>query len=352
MRGKRRGFFKSCFNRTPIRSLTQKVDWNRWNIERFNRKELGIVLHEVLSDTEDFVKDRAKQLNPTLIVQVTLSFFWLVLLVAAFGLYHFHPATLVPIFILQSFIVFLMFTPLHDSAHFIAHRKRTKNEIMMWLCWPIFLGNPLMFRRIHIAHHQRTNDPHMDPDHFTAAPNLPLQLLKSFGLIFYYHVYALKYFRTLRWRAHITISVAVPALLIYMALTTPFTWSILLGWVLPAFVGIGLLAFANTSWPHAPAKETNKFKNTRNTYVPWLVQLVMLNQNLHHVHHLKPNLPWYQYPEYWKEHKEEILREGAEVKVLTRRAEAYALIPERFVTERLGRAYRQLREAIETTLRG
>lgn len=321
---------------------------DRFKHFRFHRKSLEhLSLDRVyLEKLLEAIERGLKQFNPTLGLQILFSFLWFVLLVAAFGLYQFPPYMLIPIMLLQSLLVFLMFTPLHDSAHFIGSRNRVVNEMMLYFCWPIFLGNPILFRRIHIQHHARVNDGKMDPDHFTAGPNVPIQIFRSFFLIFYYHFYAIRNWRSWRWRAHIASSIALPLLLLNLALITPFTWSILLAWILPAWIGIGLLAFANTAWPHHPAKSLNKYLNTRNTYVPWALQLLMLNQNLHHVHHLKPNLPWYQYPEYWREHQDEVFKNGGQVRVHTRRQEAYALIPDRVL-----RLIKQIRESLEIALR-
>jgi beta-carotene hydroxylase len=312
-----------------------------------NRRELGLAVSDLLADTEHRVRDLGKQINPTIGLQMIFSFFWLFLVAAAFGLYRFSPVMLLPIMLLQSVVVFLMFTPLHEATHFVGSRKRWKNELMLLACWPMFVGNPIMFRRLHIVHHSRTNQPKNDPDHFTASPYLALRVLKSFLLIFYYHVYAFKNFRSLRWRAHTTASCALPLLLIYMAIVTPFTWSIILGWLLPSFLAIGALGFLNTAWPHHPAQETTKLKNTRNAYVPWILQVLMLNQNLHLVHHLKPNLPWYQYPEYWRENRERLMREGACLKVLSSRRAPFSLAPESWV-----QAYKHIKQAIELNLRG
>jgi len=318
----------------------------RLRLAQKNRKEIGMRLSVAITDTEDFVREHSKHVNPTIGIQLVLSFFWLVLLAAAFGLEHFHPVTLIPIFVLQTLIVFMLFTPLHESTHFIGDRKRWRNEMMLFLCWPIFLGNPFMFRRIHIQHHARTNSGDLDPDHFTSASSFAGQLTKSFLLFFYYHVYGFKNWRTWGWRAHLTASAAIPILMLYLAVISPFTWSILFAWILPSFVGTGLLAFANTAWPHHTGKQ-GRTESTKNTYVPWIIQLIMLNQNLHQVHHLKPNLPWYEYPEYWREHKDEILKQGAKLEIYTSRAEPYSLVPEKWQ-----QAYRDLREAVQMTLKG
>ncbi len=324
--------------------LNQKI--KPFRVPKINRKKIGKRLSVAITETEGFVRSHSKNVNPTIGIQLVLSFFWLVLLAAAFGLERFHPATLIPIFILQTLIVFMMFTPLHESVHFIGDRKRWKNEVMLILCWPIFLCNPYMFRRLHIQHHARTNKHELDPDHFTSAPSVPMKFFRSFLLFFYYHVYGFKNWRTWRWRAHITISGAIPLLILYLAIITPFTWALLLAWVLPSLIGIGLLAFANTAWPHHPGKEGREH-NTKNTYVPWVVQVAMLNQNLHHVHHLKPNLPWYHYPDYWRDHKDEILKNGANLEIYTSREEPYSLVPEKWQ-----RIYRDLREALQMSLKG
>jgi fatty acid desaturase len=82
---------------------------------------------------------------------------------------------------------------------------------------------------------------------------------------------------------------------------------------MPCFAGIGFLAFANTAWPHHPGEKTERMHNTRILLVPKLLNWLMLNQNYHLVHHLKPNVPWYDYVRYWNEHGQNLEAQGAVV---------------------------------------
>lgn len=271
------------------------------------------------------------EINPTLILTICLEFVWFAILSAGLVFHQFPFYFYLPLGLVQTLIAFLMFTPIHDSTHFVASRKKILNEIILFTSGIVFLSNPVMFRRIHFKHHSRTNQGSSDPDHFTSHSKLWMRILKSFLLIFYYHLYALKHFNTWKMRAHVLGSILAPILIIYFAIVSPFTWPILICWALPAFIGIGLLGFVNTAFPHHPGKEVGRYQNTRAALVPWIVQLLMLNQNLHLVHHLKPNMPWYEYPEYWRRHQHEIVENGSEVVVLTNRREAYALLPQYFL---------------------
>jgi|GEM_PF-6642120 len=269
-----------------------------------------------------------KHVNPTLVLAACLYSFYFIFLFSTFLFYKLPFYAYIPLGILQTFIVFLMFTVLHDGVHFTISKKHWLNELSFLSTWLVFLNNPYLFRRIHLQHHAHVNQARKDPDHFTSSRFLLFRFLKSFLLVFYYPWFAFREYRCWKWRAHIVASIALPPLLLNLALVTPFTWPILIVWLLPTFFGVGLLAYANTALPHHPGREDSRYRNSSNIYVPWLAQALMLNQNLHLVHHLKPKLPWYEYPEYWKQHQGEILKNGARVLVYTKRREPYVLIPQ------------------------
>ena len=46
--------------------------------------------------------------------------------------------------------------------------------------------------------------------------------------------------------------------------------------------------------PHRPFKETSRWKNAR-VYPSWLLNILLLGQNYHLIHHLWPSVPWYNY---------------------------------------------------------
>lgn len=271
--------------------------------------------------------DWIRHINPTVILTIALSAFWFIFTSSALYLYKLPFYAYLPFCALQTLVVFMMFTPFHEACHYVASKRTWLNELILVLNWPIFIGNPFMFRKIHWQHHARTNQEGRDPDHFTAHPSMAMRVLKSFFLFFYYHYFAFKKFRSWKLRAHTVASLFTPLAMIYLAVVTPFTLPILFVWILPAFLASGLLCYFNTAFPHHPAKETERMRTTRNSYLPWAAQVVMLNQNLHLVHHLNPRLAWYEYPQYWKNHEREMIQKGARVVVFTKRRQAYALLP-------------------------
>ena len=70
-------------------------------------------------------------------------------------------------------------------------------------------------------------------------------------------------------------------------------------WFVPALVvGIALGLFFDYL-PHRPFKERNRWKNAR-VYPSPILNVLILGQNYHLVHHLWPSIPWYKYqPAYY-----------------------------------------------------
>jgi beta-carotene hydroxylase len=65
-------------------------------------------------------------------------------------------------------------------------------------------------------------------------------------------------------------------------------------WFSPALVvGLALGLFFDYL-PHRPFKERNRWKNAR-VYPSPILNLLILGQNYHLVHHLWPSIPWYNY---------------------------------------------------------
>lgn len=271
----------------------------------------------------------AEHFNLTAVLTFALTFVWFVMLCLSLAMFRLPFYAFLPIFFIQLLVVFLMFTPIHEATHFNISKKRWLNELCLLLCWPIFLANPILFRRIHLQHHSKTNHDEEDPDHFTAHPSLALRVFKSFFLLTYYHYFFFKNWKTWRWTAHGLLSLLSPLFVCYIALMTPFGTALFWAWILPTFVGVGLLSFANTAWPHHPAKSSDRLHATRIHYVPWLLQVIMLNQNLHLVHHLRPKLSWYQYPDFVRENEQELKEKGVTIVSYTKRDEPFEFIPTR-----------------------
>jgi fatty acid desaturase len=227
------------------------------------------------------------------------------------------------LFLSQGFLVFLMFTPIHDATHRAVCSSRLINDLVLWGTWPIFLNSPVIFRHIHIEHHVHTNE-EIDPDHYCSGDNLAIRWAKSLTILFNYYFFAFRHFRDRKHlKLHLVISPLTPIAFAALALWAGKLTLFLVAWWLPVFFAIGILGFVNTSWPHHPAKETSRVRNTRILYVPKFLQMIMGNQNLHLVHHLSPTIPWYEYPKYWRDNGEALVAKGAQVATYTKRKTPY-----------------------------
>jgi fatty acid desaturase len=151
-----------------------------------------------------------------------------------------------------------------------------------------------------------------------------LRWLKSFFLIPYYYVYLCRHFpRDPKAAFQLIIApflLAVPVLIFAHWGKAPIY---IFGWFVPNFLAFGVLGFLNTSWPHHPASDSSRIGNTRILYVPTWLQWLMAHQNLHLVHHWQPNIPWYEYPKWWAQHKDEMIAKGARVDSFTKRAQPF-----------------------------
>ena len=85
----------------------------------------------------------------------------------------------------------------------------------------------------------------------------------------------------------------------YLAALVGFWWAgylteALVLWVLPAFIGTFLLMLAFSWLPHYPLEKTGRYDHARIARWPgsrWM----LLGQDLHLVHHLWPQVPFYRY---------------------------------------------------------
>jgi beta-carotene hydroxylase len=84
------------------------------------------------------------------------------------------------------------------------------------------------------------------------------------------------------------------ATIIVLAIRYGFIGYITNFWFVPALVvGIALGLFFDYL-PHRPFQERDRWKNAR-VYPSPILNLLILGQNYHLVHHLWPSIPWYKY---------------------------------------------------------
>jgi beta-carotene hydroxylase len=192
---------------------------------------------------------------------------------------------------------YLAFTPLHEATHRSVSRVRAVNELVGRLASVPLFGPLVVIRDIHLEHHKHTNDPVADPDHWSGrgpAWLLPLRWLTQDAR--YYWIYARRARPPLeRIEAYGTMVLFVATALVLASLG--HGRAVVLYWLLPARLAIGVLAYAFDYVPHRPHQITAKQDRMRATSVSpgrWRY-LASLGQSLHLVHHLYPAVPFYRY---------------------------------------------------------
>jgi beta-carotene hydroxylase len=188
-------------------------------------------------------------------------------------------------------------TVIHDASHNSAHSNRIFNAIlghgsalMLGFAFPVFT-------RVHLQHHAHVNDPENDPDHFVSTGG-PLWMIAA--RFFYHEIF---FFKRQLWRKYELLewflSRLFVATIVIVACQYGFIGYVMNFWFVPALVvGIALGLFFDYL-PHRPFQERNRWKNAR-VYPSPLLNLLILGQNYHLVHHLWPSIPWYKYqPAYY-----------------------------------------------------
>ena len=204
---------------------------------------------------------------------------------------------------LATLLLYLAFTVFHEAGHGnIAHEvswMKPIERVMGWSMTLPFLIMPFgLFARIHDYHHAFTNDPDRDPDHWISGGNWRTASLRVFALTMNY-----VYLTITRFRKDPVIAQSHKSSLIYYSFTlalavgliaSGYALELLMIGILPAFLAQFVLGMLFDWIPHMPTRQQGRYQNTRSYLYPGLKYLTM-GQNYHHIHHLYPRVPWYQY---------------------------------------------------------
>jgi len=249
------------------------------------QKPLTIPPKELLSPPGDF--------NPTLLMFLVVV---MMLVLSNFGYWLWEwPHWLC--FSVNTLALHCSGTVIHDACHQSAHRNRIINA-MLGHCSALILAFAFpVFTRVHLQHHGNVNHPKDDPDHYVSTGG-PLWLI---AVRFLYH--EVFFFQRRLWRNYELLEWFISRLIIitivYISVQYHFLGYILNFWFIPAFlVGIALGLFFDYL-PHRPFVERNRWKNAR-VYPGKVLNILILGQNYHLIHHLWPSIPWYNYqPAYY-----------------------------------------------------
>ncbi|CAO3567297.1 unnamed protein product [Mortierella alpina] len=222
---------------------------------------------------------------------------------------------------------FASFTPVHDGTHSSIAKgvhKKTINNVVGYLA-----GVPLIipfgfYRQMHLLHHRYTNT-EKDPDAWDARGPMVVRFFKWFVPDYFW----------IRWL--VERKVPKPKLvqtgLFYLGITLLMRkmrhkgisrTDILKYWVLPQRAAYWLLMWLFAYVPHRMEGE-HKFNAKDNVYKMTNVTggilnsngfnlaIPLLNQHLHNIHHLYPQLPFTHYGAIWAKHKDALMAAGTEI---------------------------------------
>ncbi len=183
-------------------------------------------------------------------------------------------------------------TVIHDACHNAAHPNRWVNQAMGHGA-AILLGFSFpVFTRVHLQHHSHVNDPKNDPDHIVSTFG-PVWLIAP---RFFYHEYF--FFERRLWRRYELMQWGIERGLFISIVITGIRYNFMNViynlWFGPALmVGVTLGIFFDYL-PHRPFLSRNRWKNAR-VYPSRAMNLLIMGQNYHLVHHLWPSIPWFEY---------------------------------------------------------
>jgi len=227
------------------------------------------------------------------------------------------PATV----LLSATAIFVLFTVLHDAAHYSVSTHRWVNvafgRVAMLFVSPLISFKSFAF--IHIEHHRNTNDDENDPDHFVSGAPW-WQLPVRFPLMDVPYLTFLVRNAKRRPRAEVLETVAlmlVSAVVIVACAFTGHLWTLAVLYLIPARVAMFVLAWWFDWLPHHDLEDTqeeNRYRATRNRVgSEWILTPLLLSQNYHLVHHLHPSIPFHRYVATWRRNEEAYLERDAAI---------------------------------------
>tara|TARA_Y100001968_G_scaffold325296_1_gene366287 strand:- start:1178 stop:2212 length:1035 start_codon:yes stop_codon:yes gene_type:complete len=242
----------------------------------------------------DWQKEIQDYLDPPGQWNITVGLFLGGYLLAALSIWQWYVGNWpLPVLVGLAFLALHMEgTVIHDACHNAAHPNRWINQAMGHGA-AILLGFSFpVFTRVHLEHHKYVNDPKNDPDHIVSTFG-PVWLIAP---RFFYHEYFFferklwRKYELLQWGLERSLFISI----VIAGIKFNFMNVIYNLWFGPALmVGVTLGIFFDYL-PHRPFLSRNRWKNAR-VYPGKTMNLLIMGQNYHLVHHLWPSIPWFEY---------------------------------------------------------
>lgn len=247
-------------------------------------------------------------------------------------------------FTLSTLCTFASFTPMHDASHnSVSPRYRWLNDLVGLLCGVPLIFPSALFRYMHMSHHKHSNDSgdgpagiSLDPDRWAGEGPLALLPLRWATALLWYQYWAKKEYtyrtavalrdgdsatlRSMRSLRDQCFAFWGAMFAFMLGLWYCRDVSVLICCILPALAASMYLMFLFDYVPHRPHQVPCKedlYMSTSATkgFFGTVAELhaPTLGQNLHNIHHLFPQIPFYRYHVAWAAHEGELRARGTRV---------------------------------------
>lgn len=216
---------------------------------------------------------------------------------------------------LHAVAIYLGFTVLHESVHRLAHRHRLINDAVGWITGlPLTVTQPT-FRVVHLAHHAKTNQPDSDPDFAVGRGPWWWRPLSFVSPLWEYRIH---YYGRHGWKtqAELAAQVGLDVVLVTVVAVSALSGSfgdLAVLWLVPALLAVAFLGLAFDYLPHRPQDSTERYLDTR-VYPSRVLNVVLLGQNYHLVHHAWVTVPWFRYEPVFEAVRGDLERAGARIR--------------------------------------
>jgi beta-carotene hydroxylase len=230
--------------------------------------------------------------------------------------------------ILNTFILYLDQTPLHEACHGNIAGKDSKilwlNNTIGFVCGAILLHEYKAFRYMHLAHHRDTNNPELDPDTWVAVQG-PFKILwRCLTIVYWYHQYFWKHiaFAHIPGMRPLTLHIVVVYSVLYAIAfwLSVFGWwrEVLALWIVPHILASALIIYFFAYLTHKPHEIHERYRDTnifwfKGKVIAPVVNWLYMFQNFHLIHHLFPRVPFYLYPKAFHSLKPVLEKERAHI---------------------------------------
>lgn len=194
--------------------------------------------------------------------------------------------------LINSFAIFVSFTPMHDASHgsVACHKYGYINTLVGHIAGCAFPLPFDAFKYLHFQHHKHTNEPEEDPDLFVGTGSALMLPIKLFSLEYcYYYMFLSRIAKrplmeVIRSLSFLFLSYG----LLFYLYNHGYSTEVLYGILLPGRIAAAYLALVFDYLPHKPFvnRKVDVFKSTCvlslfDKTTTWMLTWPLLHQNYH-----------------------------------------------------------------------